>query len=573
MLEDAFPTAALAGKARRHDDSPLHDEHLLGFLDANPTFDLAAPKLAERVAARPSPRAWTRAPSTTRLGDVQRLYKLEPRFSTIDTLMRDGITSASAIARMGKGTFVQSYEAKIGRARSAAVYETADHQSSLALAVYARYGASLNAVQPWAARTLPEAPEGVPNWETLFGSLDLCECEHCRSIFSPAAYMVDALAFLRRCSNPASGPRTALDALLERRPDIAHLKLSCENTNTPIPYLDLVNELLERAILEGSDPPRPTEPVTQTVGTEAELGAHPQRIEAEVYSNDLATAVHPWVLPFDLWAAEARAYLANMDIERHRIMESLVDDRSAALRDEAIAGETLGLSPVERRIVTGQPLTPARTPGEFWGFEASAAGWLGELAAVPTLLRRAGLTYVELLDLLELRFLNPDGAVTVRSPERQLRPRGDDPRRARRGIPRSAPSVPSPEPASRLEAQGPRSRHRRPRADRRRGRPGDNARLPRLSLQPRRASPTSFGSRPRPPPAGGPRGSTPTATTTIRPPTTASSSARPSRRTRRPRRSASPSPAATSSPIRPRPLRTSSRPSSARSGSTPRRST
>ena len=98
-------------------------------------------------------------------------------------------------------------------------------------------------------------------------------------------------------------------------------------------------------------------------------------------------------------------------------MESLAADRSAALRDEAIAGETLGLTPVERRIVTGQALTPPRTPGEFWGFDASDAGWVGELASLPTLLRRAGLTYVELLDLLELRFLNPDGAVTVQSPE------------------------------------------------------------------------------------------------------------------------------------------------------------
>ena len=224
--------------------------------------------------------------------------------------------------------------------------------------------------------------------------------------------------------------------------------------------------------------------MTQTVGTEAELGAHPQRIEAEVYSNDLAKAVHPWVLPFDLWAAEARAYLANMDIERPQIMEFSPTIRSAALRDEAIAGEKLGLSPVERRIVTGQPLAPARTAGEFWGFEAAAAGWLGELAAVPTLLRRAGLTYVELLDLLELRFLNPDGAVTVRSPDascdlEEMTLDGLDEAFVDR-LHRFA----SPEPASRLEAQGPRSRHRRPRADRRRGRPGDNARLPRLGREP-----------------------------------------------------------------------------------------
>ena len=35
-----------------------------------------------------------------------------------------------------------------------------------------------------------------PTMETLFGSLDFCECEHCRSVLSPAAYLVDLLRFI-----------------------------------------------------------------------------------------------------------------------------------------------------------------------------------------------------------------------------------------------------------------------------------------------------------------------------------------------------------------------------------------
>ena len=31
--------------------------------------------------------------------------------------------------------------------------------------------------------------------EALFGSLDFCECDHCRSVLSPAAYLVDILKF------------------------------------------------------------------------------------------------------------------------------------------------------------------------------------------------------------------------------------------------------------------------------------------------------------------------------------------------------------------------------------------
>ena len=36
-----------------------------------------------------------------------------------------------------------------------------------------------------------------PTLEGLFGEMDYCECEHCRSILSPAAYLVDLLHVLR----------------------------------------------------------------------------------------------------------------------------------------------------------------------------------------------------------------------------------------------------------------------------------------------------------------------------------------------------------------------------------------
>ena len=111
--------------------------------------------------------------------------------------------------------------------------------------------------------------------EQLFGSLDYCECEHCRSVLSPAAYLVDLLHFLdppadewqtelsewrtehgaplplprrtrlRRPSWPLavdhpSEPmpdteRAPYEVLTGRRPDLPHLPLTCENTNTALP--------------------------------------------------------------------------------------------------------------------------------------------------------------------------------------------------------------------------------------------------------------------------------------------------------------------------------------------------
>lgn len=76
---------------------------------------------------------------------------------------------------------------------------------------------------------------------TLFGSQDYCATDDCTSILSPAAYLCDLLLWLR--NHQLSG-YTALDVFDSRRPDIRHLLLNCSNTDTELPYIDLVNELL-----------------------------------------------------------------------------------------------------------------------------------------------------------------------------------------------------------------------------------------------------------------------------------------------------------------------------------------
>ncbi len=88
----------------------------------------------------------------------------------------------------------------------------------------------------------------MPDYSTLFGSLGLCDCEHCQSLYSPAAYFVDILRFLD------GGPRNAdgmnpLQVLLDRRPDIEQIELTCENTNTQLPYVDLASEVFEAAMV------------------------------------------------------------------------------------------------------------------------------------------------------------------------------------------------------------------------------------------------------------------------------------------------------------------------------------
>ena len=94
--------------------------------------------------------------------------------------------------------------------------------------------------QPVEIRDLAQ-PVEIPDWAQMFGSLELCDCQHCRSVYGPAAYLVDLLQFL---DVPAKSPKaTPLDHLIGnkekqvpgRRPDLAHIKLTCENTENAMP--------------------------------------------------------------------------------------------------------------------------------------------------------------------------------------------------------------------------------------------------------------------------------------------------------------------------------------------------
>src|SRR5579859_154561 len=178
----------------------------------------------------------------------------------------------------------------------------------------------------------------LPDLKDLFGSLDLCECEDCRSVLSPAAYLVDILQFL---------DDSARQSLFKRRPDLGEIQLSCQNTNTLMPYIDLSNEVLEYAISPTLPKDQNGNPIwPQTTWTAEELSANPEHINSGAYST-LAKQVYPWDLPFDLAAEEARVYLEQLGVRRDQLMEAFQIDESV------IAGEYLGMTLLEQAIITG----------------------------------------------------------------------------------------------------------------------------------------------------------------------------------------------------------------------------
>lgn len=182
-------------------------------------------------------------------------------------------------------------------------------------------------------------------------------------------------------------------ALRARRPELFSLRLSCANAEALLPEIDLVNEVLERAILAQRAAPPAAPAVLETGGSLEERRAHPQSIVAQVYDTELRAARYPFHLPFDLWTTEVRAYLALVGSSRLALMEVAAGSIAAALRDPAIAAERLGLSSADAALLVEQNF------GEWGTINFS------ELNRLDRLVASTGLTAEDLFSLLACRFI------------------------------------------------------------------------------------------------------------------------------------------------------------------------
>src|SRR5439155_19993008 len=96
---------------------------------------------------------------------------------------------------------------------------------------------------------------------------------------STSAYLTDMLRFIN--AHPAIDlTKTVKDILFERRPDIGNIKLNCENTDTALPYIDIVCEILENNVA-----PSQINFSYQTTLSLQELRAVPQYIRTEAYKT------------------------------------------------------------------------------------------------------------------------------------------------------------------------------------------------------------------------------------------------------------------------------------------------
>ena len=405
LVEQAFPTAAVAHRLSADTASAAAK-----FLAGQPEFDLVAtPVNAVTVPdeqARPE------------LAEIQRVLKIAPRLDAMQALRGNGFSSAHAVAMTDPSVFAARLGDSVDADEAKAIHARATRVHAAAVNLVADLRTAGHFDVPWLAKPAAATAQ-IPNWDELFGSPDYCACPDCRSIHGEAAYLVDLLQYLLRLApssdgfaRPADIPvpdqGVVADALYARRSDVVDLDLTCDNTNLAVPYIDLVNELLESAVAPDTAVPATAR---QSTGDQAQIRLQPQHLNPGAYDK-LRTAVYPWDLPFDLWREQTNAYLKQLGVPRATLLAAL---GTYPIDPDETVNEQLGLAEVAGSIIAGEALTPPRTLAEYYGRPATTAGdaLAAEMATVRTLLDATGMRYADLVSALESRFVNPGGQAKI----------------------------------------------------------------------------------------------------------------------------------------------------------------
>jgi hypothetical protein len=299
---------------------------------------------------------------------LQRVLRVVPHIDAAQTLLGLGIHSATQIAAIGRQQFfVLATGAGLTKREANRIYEAGAQRYGGTISLYTQFNRDAIGIWPSAIgqtsaldQPIQQAIQRDQSLATLFGSQDYCEVDSCTSILSPAAYLCDLLLWLR--DHPQSG-QTALDVLDSRRPDIRHLLLNCPNTETPLPYIDLVNELLADAISPPSDPNSTINPPwkqTSANKTAAELRAAPEYFNQAAYVT-LFGASYPHTLPYSAGLDELRTYLDQSKVPLWQVRQALLPLHSPTTAQQAaVTTERLDMSPHDEDLVANPNFVTAQ---------------------------------------------------------------------------------------------------------------------------------------------------------------------------------------------------------------------
>nr|WP_254898628.1 Tc toxin subunit A [Paraburkholderia atlantica] len=338
------------------------------------------------------------------------MFRLTGDYRKTEGLITSGYNASADIVAAGKSRFVADARrsTSMSAAEATKTFEAAANQN-LAAVMVATNLRTLNwpaSLEGASAKLLSKQIDRIvadqPDLKSLFGSTDACDCEHCRSIYGPAAYFSDVMRFLRnrlvRNTTLPPGPstKTAKDVLFARRPDLGEIDLNCEDAEVPVPHIDIVCELLEEAVapdagsgfngvvaagkasagilaairaqgyevsdtaqiygnyavnrfmlrdkgitvaVDGPGPNWKLRRLRQTHGSTEERAASPEYVNIDAYIA-LAAGKAAFGLPFDLFHAETRAFLSAAGVERADLMRALAVGGVPSV--DVIAGGDIG---------------------------------------------------------------------------------------------------------------------------------------------------------------------------------------------------------------------------------------
>ena len=308
----------------------------------------------------------------------QRLLSLHPDVDLAERMIQNNLVSANHIARVPRNRFVEEFAARLGVDSSQA--ETIHRRATgirnktmqLWASVRGTAGSAYFSRTPLDTVSLDVKRkfQNLPSYQDLFGTLDYVGCEECRSIFGPAAYLVDLLRIIDEyVTAPNSKTIDAPFFFSARRPDIADIELTCASTNDVVPYLQIVNQrLLERA----------------------RQSLHVNTV-ADVIEKMATTLVYPILLPFNAPLDRVNVLLDKVGVTFPSILAAW------KIQDSTVAARGLGLSAEQQKIV----ITEEKTAEGVAPFYNVLPADLGGLAKVKKFLEKTWSTFADLLALIQ----------------------------------------------------------------------------------------------------------------------------------------------------------------------------
>ncbi|MDJ0532078.1 MAG: Tc toxin subunit A, partial [Xenococcaceae cyanobacterium MO_207.B15] len=449
------------------EDVPIADNNIragvVKFLENQPNFNIRTTSVytaLQNEAAFTNIDNEQRTEVINQLKILQRVQAISPIPEAVPVLMNANLNSAFTVTEMPESTFLKTYDNtfnNFGKDIAQQIYTNAlnnrirNEQALMAMreAVRGTGLAIMDGSQTLETRmaNLQKVvnDNDIPlNLEELFGDMDYCECEECSSVYSPASYFVELLQFLRNNNldpnNPYTGQKgidnTPLEKLFRRRPDLGCLELTCENTFTVLPYVDLVNEVIESFVVH-NDPNNPKQATLETFNvddeTSGELLAQPQHTNYQAY-DILKNAVYPFSLPYHQPIDAIRIFLNYLETSRYELQDTyriakIDDDNLSNLGlmppnnwwplyhhkalEQAVDAEFLGLT-LEEYILLTLNITQTEDYGKYYGYKTEAEMLNTDKTAKQGLtfvkkqfLPRTGIQYLDLVELLKTQFINP----------------------------------------------------------------------------------------------------------------------------------------------------------------------